>query len=182
MRNNKAFTLVEIMVVIAIMAIIGFGAVNIAQKVVESTKADKTEAIIRTLVGILEEYQLDTGGFPASGIQNLYFALENNPKTRPLLEGLPQDCVKRLNYDWDGESGPLLPFEAVVIYDGWYASDDHSKDIDLSETDNRSAIDGNGENEPMLYINRGNGNFPIIRSAGKDRTFNTADDIISSEL
>ncbi len=162
MRNNKAFTLVEIMVVIAIMAIIGFGAVNIAQKVVERTKADKTETIIRTLVGILEEYQRDTGEFPDTGIQNLYATLQNNPKTRPLLEGLPQDCVKPIN-----GSGT-----AIVIYDGWYASDDPDADINIFD----------GANKPMRYDNRGNGNFPIIRSAGKDRTFNTADDIISSEL
>jgi hypothetical protein len=35
---------------------------------------------------------------------------------------------------------------------------------------------------PLMYRNSGKDNFPVIISAGKDGLFDTADDILSSEL
>jgi hypothetical protein len=35
---------------------------------------------------------------------------------------------------------------------------------------------------PLMYRNSGKGNFPVIISAGEDGLFDTADDILSSEL
>ncbi len=186
--NRKGFTLIEVLVVIAIIAIVGFGAVTIAQSVIEKTKVSKTETVIRTLVAVLEQYQIETGGYPQStyvsnitlndnsiinfncgykgpNIATMYNELSQNLKCRPMLEGLPQDCVIPLeNCDWDG-SGTIESIEKtiVAIVDGWHAEDE-------------------GNDIPLTYTNRGNGNFPVIRSAGKDRIFNTADDIISSEL
>jgi len=174
MRKNKAFTLVEIMVVIAIIAIISFGAVTVTQGVFEKQRVSKTQTIMKTLNAALKEYQLDTGDFPGGNtngsITGLYGILDSNVNARIKLAGLPGDCVIPFN----GMAG-----NSVAIYDGWYASDDHSITPDLN--DNLGG-GGSGENEPMLYIYRKNGNFPVIRSAGKDRIFNTADDIVSSEL
>ncbi|MBN2063236.1 MAG: type II secretion system protein [Sedimentisphaerales bacterium] len=177
--KRKGFTLVEVLAVIAIITILGFGAITIAQSVIAKANVNKTETIMSTLNAVLEEYFRVNKSYPASGIHNLYETLNSDAEVRKLLEGLPQDCVVPLVYDWDG-AGPANPVQRIVICDGWYASDDKSVGVNLA--DNDTVVDGNGVNEPMIYINRGQGNFPQIRSAGKDRTFGTADDIVSTEL
>ena len=138
-RCRSGFTLIEILVVIAILAIISAGAVSVANNVVKKAKINKTKAAIANLVSALEEYYRETKSYP----NNLFADLTSHPKTSPIIDKLADDFKKS-----DDVNNP--PF-----IDSW--------------------------SKTMKYQNRGNGNFPKITSAGPDKVFDTADDIVSTD-
>ncbi len=137
--RKKGFTLVEVLVVIAILAIIGAGAVSVANNVVKKAKVNKTKAAIANIVSAVEEYYRETKTYPAS----LYSDLAGNPKTSVIIDKL------------DDEFKNQDPSKESPLRDSW--------------------------GKTLHYLNRGNGNFPKITSAGPDKEFNTADDILSTD-
>ena len=181
--KRSGFTLVEVLVVITIITIIGLGAISVAQNVVEQSKVNKTETIMRTLNAAMDEYYRDTGKYPevsttdfGNSIGNLYEILNSNTKSSPFIQNLPSDCVISFLCDWDLDGSISNNSVILAICDGWYVSDEP---VDVL---NISPYDTEGGYEPMWYRNRGEGMYPQIISAGKDRIFNTADDIVSTEL
>ena len=87
----------------------------------------------------------------------LYYHLNDDPACRAILNKLPGSSMSNVGghgLDRDNDSNPEVMLPEVV--DGW--------------------------GQPILYRTQRAGNFPILRSAGADATFYTADDIVSSEL
>jgi len=75
MRLRKGFTLIEIMVVVAILGILLGMAVFTGNKARLRAKISKTEAAIAALETAISMYEVDMGSYPASGNQNLVNAL-----------------------------------------------------------------------------------------------------------
>ena len=152
-RRKSGFTLVEILVVIAIMAIIGAGAVSVANKVVKTAKVNKTKAAISNLVAALEEYYRAEEKYPVN-TSKLFDELTKNPKTSPIVD--------KLSDEFKTTVAGKDPFDPSITID-------YSRYVDSWGI-------------AMRYINRNNGSFPKIISAGTDKVFDTADDIVSTDL
>ena len=162
---RRGFTLIEILVVVAILGILLGGMVSVGSHVRTNAQIKNTKSVIRALVAALEEYRnyrgtagslgFDFPNFPVdltndpTNIVRLYPILNQIPSCRAILEKIPESN-KELN-----AAG------YIVLRDAWR--------------------DGNTW-MPLEYIYNGPGNFPTIRSAGPDMQPYTADDIISTEL
>jgi general secretion pathway protein G len=101
-RSNQGFTLLEIIVVVAIIAIL---AAYIAPKVagrVDDARISKAKSDIRVLESSLELYKLDNFVYP-SGEQGLD-ALVNKPSGENLRNWRDGGYIKKLNKDpWGNE-------------------------------------------------------------------------------
>ena len=108
LRSNQGFTLLEIIVVVAIIAIL---AAYIAPKVtgrVDDARIAKAKSDIRVLESSLELYKLDNFVYPASG-QGLD-ALVNKPSGLDLRNWRDGGYIKKLTKDpWGNEYRYLYP-------------------------------------------------------------------------
>lgn len=73
LRNNEGFTLIELMIVIAILAILGAFAVNTFKGVIPNTKLTAAKTDIKNFSMVLEQYNLQNGSYPTTeeGLQKL---------------------------------------------------------------------------------------------------------------
>ena len=97
LRTNKGFTLLEIIVVVAIIAIL---AAYIAPKVagrVDDARISKAKSDIRVLESSLELYKLDNFSYPSSD-QGLN-ALVNKPSGENTKNWREGGYIKKLNKD-----------------------------------------------------------------------------------
>ena len=108
LRTNQGFTLLEIIVVVAIIAIL---AAYIAPKVagrVDDARISKAKSDIRVLESSLELYKLDNFVYPASG-QGLD-ALVNKPSGEGTKNWRDGGYIKKLNKDpWGNEYQYVYP-------------------------------------------------------------------------
>jgi general secretion pathway protein G len=108
LRSNQGFTLLEIIVVVAIIAIL---AAYIAPKVagrVDDARIAKAKSDIRVLESSLELYKLDNFVYPSSD-QGLE-ALVNKPSGPELRNWRDGGYIKKLNKDpWGNEYRYLYP-------------------------------------------------------------------------
>ena len=151
-KNNSGVTLVEILVVVAIIAILATIVIGIAAGINNQSKERSLEFIFSLLESALQEYYEVKGTFPEQQerifvnaqihSQYLYDALEQIPESREILGRITKSMIKN-------EYGAIdTPPE---IYDPW-----------------ETVID---------YIYVPGDNFPELISAGPDKIFGTADDI-----
>ena len=77
--RRVGFTLVELLIVMAILAILGGLVTAAAQTARKRGSVTKAKAAIAAMETALQMYQLDLGGYPASGNQPLVEALSTNP-------------------------------------------------------------------------------------------------------
>lgn len=80
--RNRGFTLLEMMVVLAIIAIILGGAVRVLKGVIDSAREDRVRSDYVTLEAALLKYQISSGTLPTSeqGLE----ALVSRPTTAPV--------------------------------------------------------------------------------------------------
>jgi general secretion pathway protein G len=69
---KNGFTLIEILIAIAIVAIMGGGAVFYAQKYRAKAKDTSTRSTLKVLESAIDEYNLDLGEYPSS-LRDLVF-------------------------------------------------------------------------------------------------------------
>ncbi len=74
-KSSRGFTLVELLIVMAILAILGGLVTAAAQTARKRGAATKAKAAIAALETALQMYQLDMGGYPESGNAALVAAL-----------------------------------------------------------------------------------------------------------
>lgn len=157
-RNKDGLTLVEILVVVALVAILATIVVSVASRIDNQSKEKAVESTFVLLDSALQEYRQFTDKFPEQTENNptnaaahselLYFELNSVPDSRTILEKIDKSLLEN-KY---GASGTPVG-TSVEIYDPW--------------------------GMPLDYRYNPGENFPTIISAGPDKTFGTADDVSS---
>ena len=155
MKRNKykhGITLVEILVVVAIIAILATMSIGIASRISDQSKERGLESTFLLLESALQEYHEGTGKFPEQPEKNfanavihseyIYRELDLIPESRKILERIPKALVKNEYGTVDTQP---------EIYDPWGIV--------------------------MDYIYVPGDNFPEFISAGPDKIFGTTDDI-----
>ena len=179
-RNWGGFTLVELLVVVAIIGILMSGAVMLGSYVMTNAKIQKTKSVLSALNAAINEYQL----FHASTKQplpvgNLPPSLVAPPLTDPPPVGA--------NVDFDG---------IVALYNALYSVPDCREILNSIPENNIFLYQGVDKvlvdawlNENINQLNwlryeyePDSGNYPVIRSAGPDLQYGTADDILSTQI
>ena len=156
-ENNSGFTLVEILVVVAIIAILATMVIGIAARINDQSKERGLKFVFSLLESALQEYNEFKGTFPGQPEKNftdpqmnpqylhsqyLYGELSLIPESRKILEQITKSMIKN-------EYGTIDT--TPEIYDTW-----------------GTVLD---------YIYVPGDNFPELLSAGPDKIFGTADDI-----
>ena len=155
-KYKHGVTLVEILVVVAIIAILATMVIGIAARISDQSKERGLESTFTLLESALQEYSEGTGKFPEQPEKNfanalihseyLYRELNLMPESRKILERITESLLKN-------EYGTIdTPPE---IYDPW--------------------------GMVMDYIYVPGDNFPELISAGPDKIFGTADDISNNQ-
>jgi prepilin-type N-terminal cleavage/methylation domain-containing protein len=155
-KYKHGVTLVEILVVVAIIAILATMVIGIAARINDQSKERGLESNFTLLESALQEYCEETGKFPEQPEKNfanaiihseyLYRELNLMPESRKILEKITESLVKNKYGTID------TPPE---IYDPW--------------------------GTVMDYIYVPGDNFPELVSAGPDKIFGTADDISNKQ-
>ncbi|MBI9017392.1 MAG: type II secretion system protein [Phycisphaerae bacterium] len=163
-KNKKGFTLIEIIVVIAIMGILMVALSRVAISIKTKTQVKATEAVMRQVIDALQAYvdghygkntgefeypySSYTGGYKLDGklvsVPRIvpYPTIDAFPDSRQILDSISDEFKKKQNI--------------IVILDAWKT--------------------------PLLYELQTDGNFPTLRSAGPDMIFGTVDDIVSTDF
>jgi prepilin-type N-terminal cleavage/methylation domain-containing protein len=155
-KYKHGVTLVEILVVVAIIAILATMVIGIAARINDQSKERGLESNFALLESAMQEYCEETGKFPEQPEKNfanaiihseyLYRELNLMPESRKILEKITESLVKNKYGTID------TPPE---IYDPW--------------------------GTVMDYIYVPGDNFPELVSAGPDKIFGTADDISNKQ-
>ncbi len=157
-RNKDGFTLVEIIVVVALIAILATMVVGVADRINTHAKENALAGTFVLLDSALQEYREFTDKFPEQPENNpanaaahsefLYSELYSVPDSRSILEKIDRSLIEN-KY---GAAGTPTG-TSVEIYDPW--------------------------GTPLDYRYNPGDNFPVMISAGPDKTFGTADDVSS---
>ncbi|MEJ2702959.1 MAG: type II secretion system protein [Sedimentisphaerales bacterium] len=157
-NHVHGLSLVEMLIVVAIIAILVTMVVSVASRVDNQAKEKGTESIFTLLDSALQEYHEFTGHYPEQAevapakavdhIEYLYGELDSVPSAQKILRQLSgstvQDKYRALGTDETTQTPP-------EVYDPW--------------------------GTPLDYRYVAGQNFPLLVSAGPDKTFGTPDDI-----
>jgi prepilin-type N-terminal cleavage/methylation domain-containing protein len=156
-KYRTGVTLVEMLTVVAIIAILASVVIGMATYIDNQSKGKSLENTFALLESALEEYREYARDFPeqteqipanaAAHSETLYDALNSQPSSRKILENISGSLIA----DKGGTSGML------EIYDPWGTVLDYR-------------YNGISDNSPELI------------SAGPDRTFGNGDDISSKQM
>ncbi len=212
---RQAFTLVELLVVMAVMAILIGAMVKVAGHVIDNAKKQNTQNTIQLLVTAMKEYQ----NFNSQGRRNFEFPAEPYPidysgavnvadwrnwwkEKLDVNLGDIQVGIHLGGSIWDDDAGTDEMWMAQANIELLYFELDDVPDCrkilnqipsDVTANADNDAVLFNGQmkalievndawGHPLSYQTQGVGNFPLLRSAGRDGIFFNADDILSSEM
>ncbi len=133
-RPSAAFTLVEIMAVVLIIALLGtlVGTAVVGQ--IDKARVTTAKTQIKQLEAALEFYQMDNGRYPTT--EQGLVALVQEPTTDPLpVDYRPEGYLK-------GGSVPVDPWKAVYLYQSPGTNNPHSFDLWTHGKDGQAGGDG----------------------------------------
>ena len=100
MRNQRGFTLVELMIVVAIIGILTAIAFPLYANIQARARVAKAQADVRTLASAVVVYSAHTGGLP-TGLDNLTSAVVvNNVSAGPFVSPVPPPPLNWAAYDY----------------------------------------------------------------------------------
>lgn len=107
-RKTDGFTLLELLIVVAIIAIMGGFAVTKLTAVLDSTKVKAVDADIKTFMMNLERYYIEHNSYPttAEGLQKLVDTGMLEKKKGALLD--PWDNPYQYRYPGQNSEGPEI--------------------------------------------------------------------------
>jgi len=151
-RGKSGFTLMEMLIVIAVIALLASMVVGIAGRIDSKGKERLAESTFSLLEGALQEYYQYRNEYPAApatadpnvNCENLYARLRETPGSQKILEYISNSLIQ--NRFGDANTPP-------EIYDPW--------------------------GTVLNYVyDPASGNLPKLISAGPDKIPGSADDII----
>lgn len=211
-RNKTGLTLVEILVVVAIIAILVSMVIGIASSIDTQGKQRLTESTIALLNAALGEFgdfgytyisapcaglkfPLDCNNFPQSdleaalggtisggthdpcysGCEAMYFFLNRVPECRLTLAKIGRNLVTNLGLDG---GSMIITTVGGQIYPLFRVLDPWGTTLRYSYYRNTVEDSGPPSSEPLPFPPSSPMTFPVITSAGPDKIFGTADDIV----
>ena len=152
-RNHKnGMSLIEMLVVVSIIALLATMVISVASRIDNRTKEKGTESLLALLDSALQEYHEFTGHFPEQSEIDSTNATIHSEYLYGELSSIPS--VRKI----------LAKLDKSSIENKYGTSDTTAELYDPWGT----VID-------YRYIS--GENFPLLVSAGPDKTFGTADDI-----
>lgn len=155
---KQGLTLVEMLIVVAIIALLASMVISVASRIDNQTKEKGLDSLFALLDGALEEYKDFQGVFPPQPVkdftaaavhsEHLYQELYSVPASRKVLDKISDSLIQ---HKVDTGAVPPVP----EIYDPWGTVLDYT------------------------YV--AGDNFPELVSAGPDKIFGTADDITNKK-
>lgn len=159
LQNKTGLTLIEIIIAVAVIAMLATMLIGIATVIDTQSKEKATEATFALLEAAMDEYEDLTGQFPIQGerydvnapahSELLYTELDSIPASANILHKISDKLIQD---KFQTVPPPATP--RYEIYDLW-----------------GTAID---------YIYDPNNTYPLLRSAGPDRRFDTLADNITN--
>jgi len=211
--QRGGFTLVEILVVMAVIAIMLGMAVAVGNYVRTNAEIKNTKTTVAMLVTALREYERLQG---ANAVEwpGEPFALADQGGADPWLFSAVEQCIgsggtgdqhEIASSKWQEfnelvleQQNMLLASRGSIEVLYWYLSQEPDCEAILSRlademvtNEDNDAVTVGGETTALLEVNdawgrpiryrtRGEGNFPVLTSAGVDGVFDNADDIVSN--
>jgi type II secretory pathway pseudopilin PulG len=150
-------SLVEILIVVGVIALLTTMVISVASRIDTQAKEKSVESMFVLLDSALQEYRDFMGSFPEQTETNyanavnhseyLYSELQSIPGAQKILQKIDEALIKN-QYS---AAGVPLAQTGPEIYDSW--------------------------GTPLDYQYIAGNNFPVLVSAGPDKTFGTADDM-----
>ncbi|MFC1782244.1 type II secretion system protein [Planctomycetota bacterium] len=180
--SGPGFTLVEILVVVAILGLLLGGVVAIGSHVRTNAQIKNTKSVMSTLVTAIEEYKLYYSSVP----DDLLPLGDLLPIGDPPAENDPPNVVLQ---KWPYFDGIILLYQRLNQVPACRAILEKIPEKNTILFGGEVVLVDSWKNERINQLNwlhyeyiPGYGNSPVIRSAGPDTKFGTADDILSTEL
>ena len=112
-RCNNGVSLIEMLIAVAIIALLATMAIGIAARIESQAKENAVKGLFASLEGALQEYREFTGDFPRpGGSRNLYDELRSIPSSREILDKIDDSLIGNMRI-----GGAVLPVPG--IYDPW---------------------------------------------------------------
>ncbi len=195
--EKKAFSLVEVLVTVGIIAVLAAGLLSITSRISNQAKTRLTKSTIEIVVSAVEVYYDNTGRMPLTvpdtGLDKTYF--ENLLQDRfgyTVLGYVPIDWPKD-NYapnevlylilDKHHQTRKLIGSISDIMIDNYdiYGNEMMVFIQEPSGTVSHQSLVRflDAWQMPLRYYCPNDQTFPVITSAGPDKTFDTNDDISS---
>lgn len=164
--GRKAFTLVEMLVVVFVIAILVTIVVGVSRVVISRAAKDQTIIRMKVILGAVDAFHELTGSYPSDG----------DPATFP-----PKPTVGWTDRDWEAyQRGKHLYKQLYAIPHARAKLSPLGKDAILSISEGLVFVDG--FRKYMAYFrDQGAGGTPLVVSAGADGDFGTPEDNIRSD-
>jgi type II secretory pathway pseudopilin PulG len=153
-RHNVGVTLIEMLVVVGVLALLAGFVVSMTRRQDNQGKERSLEAVFLLLKSALMEYHEDTGTFPEQAEEDFDEVLEHGELLYEKLRSVPASREIIKSIDGSFVKGDASADDPLNVYDPWGEALDYRYDPNV-------------------------GNFPELISAGRDKTFDTDDDISS---
>ena len=153
-RHKQGLSLIEMLIVLGLIAILATMVISVASRIDNQSKEKGVVSIFAMLEGALEEYKEFQGDFPGQPVKDFTSAAAHSEYLYAELNSIPgsRKILEKI-------SGSLIENKfgtadsPAEIYDPWSTA--------------------------LEYRYAPGDNFPVLVSAGPDRVFGNADDIIN---